>query len=118
MVGGQRGGPVGIQPGWGKGTLLVLPASLCHVAECPLCDPATAPQPSRVPKELAWVGAELAAPHPGPTSCLATERHEAQTRGIGSRRLDFPGGGHPRAVAGWRLVGVADQAACTPPAEG
>ena len=42
-----------IQAGCGKSAVLSLPASLRHVDEPALCDPAVAPQLSRVPKELA-----------------------------------------------------------------
>lgn len=44
---------MGIQAGWGKSAVLSRPANLRHVAEPTLCDPAVAPQLSRVPKKLA-----------------------------------------------------------------
>lgn len=54
---------------------------------------------------------------PTPTTrLLATEKHKSQAGRAGS---SFGGwGGHSRAMSGERVVGVAVQAACTPPAEG
>lgn len=64
------------------------------------------------------MGVELAVPIPTPDQMPGNGEHEAQAGGASSRRLYFWVGGHPRAVVGGRVVGVAGQAACGPPAEG
>lgn len=55
---------------------------------------------------------------PTPTTrLLATEKHKSQAGRAGSS-FGGRGGGHSRAMSGERVVEVAVQAACIPPAEG